>query len=172
METVRNCAIVWGLPNYVGQALDDFCWNWIKIGRVMVFRGRAKLHDDHLPYWLGLKIESGQGEYHFFCLSIFESSTRLVLKFPSESSFKFSSFLHTLFGTPSWKMLFYLVKLPKGSLQIQFLAMIFSEPGDAVDVYYYLYRPSNCPPDDVMCQNLTVGYKYYHKIFKVSKVVK
>ena len=43
-----------------------------------------------------LKIESSRGEYHFFCLSIFESSTRLVLKFPSESSFKFSSFLHTL----------------------------------------------------------------------------
>ena len=39
-----------------------------------------------------LKIESSRGEYHFFCLSIFESSTRLVLKFPSESSFKFSSF--------------------------------------------------------------------------------
>ena len=43
-----------------------------------------------------LKIESSRGEYHFFCLSIFESSTRLLLKLPSESSFEFSSFLHTL----------------------------------------------------------------------------
>ena len=43
-----------------------------------------------------LKIKSNRGEYHFFCLSIFKLSTRLVLKFLSESSFEFSSFLPTL----------------------------------------------------------------------------